>query len=53
MKMNYFVAGTNDMEAAVEFYGALFAQSADQTMVIGDWLMVAPPFPSAVSHSSY
>ena len=32
MKMNYFVAGTNDLEAAVEFYGALFAQSDLQRM---------------------
>ena len=27
MKMNYFVVGTNDMNAATTFYDALFAQS--------------------------
>ncbi len=27
MKMNYFVVGTNDMDAATEFYDQLFAQS--------------------------
>lgn len=27
MKMNYFVLGTNNMDAAVEFYDALFDQS--------------------------
>lgn len=30
MKMNYFVLGTNDMDAADAFYGALFAQSGLQ-----------------------
>ncbi|RMA42231.1 VOC family protein [Rhodophyticola porphyridii] len=28
MKMNYFVVGTNDMDAAMPFYDQLFAQSA-------------------------
>lgn len=27
MKMNYFVVGTNDMDAATTFYDSLFAQS--------------------------
>lgn len=28
MKMNYFVLGTNNMEAAVKFYDSLFEQTA-------------------------
>lgn len=32
MKMNYFVVGTNDMDAAKTFYTALFAQSGLQCM---------------------
>ena len=31
MKMNYFVVGTNDMEASKAFYGSLFAQSGLQS----------------------
>ena len=27
MKMNYFVVGTNDMNASIEFYDSLFKQS--------------------------
>ena len=27
MRMNYFVVGTNDMNASIEFYDALFEQS--------------------------
>jgi predicted enzyme related to lactoylglutathione lyase len=30
MKMNYFVVGTNDMDATKAFYDALFAQSGLQ-----------------------
>lgn len=30
MKMNYFVVGTNDMDASKAFYDALFAQSGLQ-----------------------
>jgi predicted lactoylglutathione lyase len=32
MKMNYFVVGTNDMDATKTFYNALFAQSGLQSM---------------------
>ena len=32
MKMNYFVVGTNDMDASTAFYNALFAQSGLQMM---------------------
>ncbi len=32
MKMNYFVVGTNDMEAARSFYDALFAQAGLQSI---------------------
>ncbi len=30
MKMNYFVLGTNDMEAAIKFYDSLFEQTEFQ-----------------------
>lgn len=36
MKMNYFVVGTNDMDASNTFYGALFAQSDLQSMSPSD-----------------
>lgn len=36
MKMNYFVVGTNDMDAAKAFYNALFAQSGMQCMAPSD-----------------
>ncbi len=32
MRMNYFVVGTNDMDAARNFYDTLFAQSGLQCM---------------------
>lgn len=32
MKMNYFVVGTNDMEASKAFYNALFAQSGLESL---------------------
>ena len=32
MKMNYFVVGTNNMEAATQFYDSLFAESALQKL---------------------
>lgn len=32
MKMNYFVVGTNNMDASKTFYDALFAQSGLQSM---------------------
>jgi catechol 2,3-dioxygenase-like lactoylglutathione lyase family enzyme len=32
MKLNYAVAGTNDMETAITFYTALFAQSGLQSL---------------------
>jgi predicted lactoylglutathione lyase len=36
MKMNYFVVGTNDMDAATEFYDALFAQAGVQGIAVSD-----------------
>jgi len=36
MKMNYFVVGTNDMDASKAFYDALFAQSGLQSMSPSD-----------------
>lgn len=36
MKMNYFVVGTNDMDASRAFYDALFAQSGLQGMSPSD-----------------
>ncbi|MCK0142127.1 VOC family protein [Aliiroseovarius sp. F20344] len=36
MKMNYFVVGTNDMEAAKTFYSALFDQSGLQCLSPSD-----------------
>ncbi|MBU2982912.1 VOC family protein [Lentibacter algarum] len=36
MKMNYFVVGTNDMEASKAFYDALFAQSGLQSLSPSD-----------------
>jgi predicted lactoylglutathione lyase len=36
MKMNYFVVGTNDMDASNTFYGALFAQSGLQCVSPSD-----------------
>lgn len=36
MKMNYFVVGTNDMEASKAFYNALFAQSGLQSLSPSD-----------------
>ncbi len=36
MKMNYFVVGTNDMDASKAFYSALFAQSGLQSMSPSD-----------------
>ncbi|WP_283643756.1 VOC family protein [Marinovum algicola] len=36
MKMNYFVVGTNDMQASRAFYDALFAQSGLQTMAASE-----------------
>ena len=36
MKMNYFVVGTNNMDAAKAFYEALFAQSGLQCMAPSD-----------------
>ena len=36
MKMNYFVVGTNNMEASNKFYGALFAQSGLQRISPSD-----------------
>ena len=36
MKMNYFVIGTNDMDASKTFYDALFAQSGLQCMSPSD-----------------
>ncbi len=36
MKMNYFVVGTNNMDAAQAFYDALFAQSNLQCMSPSD-----------------
>jgi len=36
MKMNYFVVGTNDMDASKKFYNALFEQSGLQSMSPSD-----------------
>lgn len=36
MKMNYFVVGTNDLDASKSFYDALFAQSGLQRMSPSD-----------------
>jgi predicted lactoylglutathione lyase len=36
MKMNYFVVGTNDMDASKTFYDALFAQSGLQCVSPSD-----------------
>ncbi|HCP82057.1 MAG TPA: glyoxalase [Octadecabacter sp.] len=36
MKMNYFVVGTNDMDASKTFYGALFTQSGLQCVLPSD-----------------
>lgn len=36
MKMNYFVVGTNNMEASKDFYDALFAKSNFQSMSPSD-----------------
>ncbi len=36
MRMNYFVVGTNDMEASRVFYNALFAQSGLQSLSPSD-----------------
>ena len=36
MKMNYFVVGTNDMDASTAFYNALFAQSGLQSFSPSD-----------------
>jgi predicted lactoylglutathione lyase len=36
MKMNYFVVGTNDMDATKAFYDALFAQSGLQCVSPSD-----------------
>lgn len=36
MKMNYFVVGTNDLDAARTFYNALFAQSDFRCMSPSD-----------------
>lgn len=36
MKMNYFVVGTNDMEAATQFYDALFEESGLEKIVPAD-----------------
>lgn len=36
MKMNYFVVGTNDMEASKGFYNALFAQAGLQSLSPSD-----------------
>lgn len=33
MKMNYFVVGTNDMAAAINFYDALFAEAEFEKII--------------------
>jgi predicted lactoylglutathione lyase len=33
MKMNYFVVGTNDMAAAINFYDALFAEAGFEKII--------------------
>jgi len=52
MKMNYFVVGTNDMEASKAFYEALFAESGLQCMSPTDrmtyWLGDGFAFASAI-----
>ncbi len=52
MKMNYFVVGTNDMEASKRFYNALFAQAGLQSMTPTDrmtyWLGEDFPFATAL-----
>ena len=54
MKMNYFVVGTNNMDAAIQFYDGLFDQAGFQKLIPADrmtyWLgqdfafAVAVPF---------
>ncbi|OMH25820.1 VOC family protein [Motiliproteus sp. MSK22-1] len=36
MKMNYFVVGTNDMEASVKFYDSLFKETGINQVLAGE-----------------
>lgn len=36
MKINYFVLGTNDMQAAIKFYDSLFAQTELKQVLTND-----------------
>ena len=59
MKMNYFVVGTNNMDAAIQFYDGLFDQAGFQKLIPADrmtyWLgqdfafAVAVPFNEEVA----
>lgn len=52
MKMNYFVVGTNNMDACRDFYDALFAQSGLRSMSPSDrmtyWLAEDFAFAAAI-----
>lgn len=52
MKMNYFVVGTNNMDASTTFYDALFAQVGVQGVAVSDrmtyWLGDGFAFATAI-----